>query len=340
LIADGRASRGIDAEARAILDRHNAEKRDMGVATGSLGGYFVPQGYRYEIEQAMKWYGGMLEATDSIDTSTGQALPWPTDNDTANTGERIGENQQVTTGDVTVGSLTFNAWKYSTKLIKVSVELLQDSAFNIEDFLKTKFAIRFGRVLNTDFTLGSGSSQPMGLVTAIVANNGTAHTWGSSSGPGVPLIAGGSSANTGGSEDGTASIGSLDLVNLEHSLDKAYRRGASYMMSDLTLRYIKNLLDKYGRPLWLPGLAVNAPDTINGYPYFTNNDMATLATGNKTVIFGNLKKYMRRNVKELAILRLTERFADYGQVGFLGFGRYDGNLLDAGTHPVNYLKQA
>jgi HK97 family phage major capsid protein len=68
--------------------------------------------------------------------------------------------------------------------------------------------------------------------------------------------------------------------------------------------------------------------------------MATLATGNKTVLFGQLKKYKIRRVKELAILRLVERFADYGQIALIGFARYDGNLLDAGTKPVNYLKQA
>jgi HK97 family phage major capsid protein len=94
--------------------------------------------------------------------------------------------------------------------------------------------------------------------------------------------------------------------------------------------------------LWLPGIAVAAPDTILGYKYSINNDMDTLAqtspvSDRKTVAFGDLSKYVIRHVKELAVIRLVERFADYGQVAFLGFARYDGALLDAGTHPVKYL---
>jgi HK97 family phage major capsid protein len=112
------------------------------------------------------------------------------------------------------------------------------------------------------------------------------------------------------------------------------------MMHDNTLRKIKELLDKYGHPIWVPGMAASAPDTILGYPYSINDDMATIALNAKTVAFGALDKYLVRQVKELAALRLVERFADYGQVVFIGFARYDGNLLDAGTHPVKYLVQA
>ena len=115
------------------------------------------------------------------------------------------------------------------------------------------------------------------------------------------------------------------------------------MFHDQTIAAVKKIKDKYGRPLWQPGLANNAPDTINGYPYVANNDMDALQTGatspvvvKKTAIFGQLPKYLIRRVKGLSILRLEERFAEFGQVAFLGFARYDGNLLDAGTHPVVY----
>jgi HK97 family phage major capsid protein len=85
---------------------------------------------------------------------------------------------------------------------------------------------------------------------------------------------------------------------------------------------------------------VNAPDTIYGYPFSINNDMAQIADNAVTVAFGQLNKYLIRRVKEFALVVLRERFIDYGQIGYLGFSRADGNLLDAGTHPVNYLKQA
>ncbi len=81
---------------------------------------------------------------------------------------------------------------------------------------------------------------------------------------------------------------------------------------------------------------------INGYAYRVNNNMDQLtntspATTRKTVAFGRFDKYLVRKVREMSVLRLTERFAEYGQVAFIGFARYDGQLLDAGTHPVKYL---
>jgi HK97 family phage major capsid protein len=231
---------------------------------------------------------------------------------------------------MTIGSIEFNAWKYSTKMVKVSIELLQDSAFDLEGYVRGLFAERLGRILNTHFTTGTGTSQPNGIITASTQAqlNGSGY------------LALGSSTNDGSASTGGTTIGTDDLVNLEHSVDKAYRRGAAYMANDTTIRLLKTLKDKYGRPIWLPGIAVNAPDTINSYEYFTNNDMATVAVNAKSMLFGQLKKYMIRAVKELAIVRLNERFADYGQVAFIGFARYDGDLLDAGTHPVTYLQQA
>jgi HK97 family phage major capsid protein len=307
-------------ENRAILQ----EFRDMGVGTGNLGGFFVPQGFVYDIEQALKYYGNMLGVATILDTATGQPLPYPTDNDTTNTGELVGEGIQVTNADVSIGHVVFGAFKFSTKMVKVSLELLQDSAFDMESYLKQKFAVRLGRILNTKFTVGVGTTEPTGIMTAAAA------------GP----TAVGSSGNTGGTETGGTSIGYIDLVELEHSIDPLYRRGAKYMCHDSTLRKIKELLDKYGRPLWVPGVSSNAPDTILGYEYSINNDMAAIALNAHSVAFGPLDKYLIRRVKELAVLRLVERFADFGQVAFIGFARYDGNLLDAGTHPIKYLVQA
>lgn len=320
------------------------ERRDMGIGTNTLGGYFVPRGFVYEVEEAMKWYGSMLESSEIMDTATGQPLPYPTDNDTTNTGQLVGEGQQVAENDVTLGNIIFGAEKFSTKMVKVSIELLQDSAFAIGPYLRKKFAIRLGRILNTKFTLGNGNSanpvEPTGLITAVVANCAAAQLASAGVAYGTALLAAGASGNDGGAETGGTSIGSQDLTDLEHTVDPSYRAGASYMFHDQTLRVIKRLLDKFGHPLWKQSMAAGEPDRINGYPYWINNDMATIALNAKTVTFGDHKKYLIRRVKELGVITLQERFADYGQVAYLGFARYDGNLLDAGTHPVCYLQQA
>jgi len=319
--------RGISAEDATFM----REYRDMGTGGGNAlqgagGGYFVPVGFVDKVESAEKFYGNMLKIATIMPTATGQPLPFPTSNDTGTVGEIIAENATVTlTSDVTLGSIVFGAYKYSTKMVKVSIELLQDSAFDLDSFLAEKFGERLGRIRNTHYTVGTGAgAQPNGILTAATA------------GP----TATGSATNDGGAETGGTSIGSDDLIELEHSVDPLYRAGAIYIGHDSTIKSLKKLKDKYGRPLWLPGLAVQAPDTINGYQYSVNNDMPTIAVNAKTLLFGNAKKYTIREVKELSILRLVERFAEFGQVAFIGFARSDGNLLDAGTHPVKYLVQA
>jgi HK97 family phage major capsid protein len=335
------------------------ERRDMGeaglatgVATGA--GVTVPVGFVQKIETAMKYVGPFLfgdrRGPTIMPTSTGQSLPYPTENDTSIVGELVGEGQQVSTQDITLGQIIFGAWKYSSKMVRVSMELLQDSAFSLDDYIAMAFAIRLTRILNQHFTTGTGSNQPNGLITAATLATGA---WNSMPGVGSGTgIAVGSVANDG--VGGFNTIGSDDLVNLEHSVDPLYRRNASFMMHDSTLAALKRLKDKYGRPLWMTNLESGLPfdgsngvlsGSMLGYPVFINNNMDQLQTQSssptvtrKTVAFGDLTKYVVRQVKEMAILRLTERFADFGQIAFIAFGRYDGQLLDAGTHPVQYLE--
>ncbi|MGH9522726.1 MAG: phage major capsid protein [Terriglobales bacterium] len=329
--------RPLSSEERTILqelfsrDVTPAELRDLGTGGGNAlqgagAGYFVEVGFEDKIEEALKYFGGMLQTSTILDTATGGPLPFPTDNDTTNMGEIVGEGQQVSTQDVSVASILFGAYKFSTKMVRVSIELLQDSAFDIDSYLAKKFATRLGRVWNNKFTVGSGTSEPKGIVTAASVGVSSATN---------PAIVGDDNS---ASPDPTTQFGFIDLVNLEHSVDVSYRNGAKWMMNDTSVRYAKTLKDKYGRPLWMPGMVANQPDSINGYPFVINNDMAGIATGNIVVLFGQLEKYMVRRVKQLSIVRLSERFIDYGQVAFLGFARADGNLLDAGTHPVRYLK--
>src|SRR5579859_3994835 len=131
-------SRGMSPENLAVLKAgppHRREQRDMGVGTGNLGGYLVPQGFVYKVEEALKYYGNMLGISQIMDTASGNPLPYPTSNDTTVVGEIVGEGVQVTDADVTIGHIIFGAFKFSTKMVKCSIELMQDSAFSIEDFL-------------------------------------------------------------------------------------------------------------------------------------------------------------------------------------------------------------
>lgn len=276
-----------------------------GVGIPSGGGYAVPQGFREVFVETLKYYGPMLDLAERIDTETGAPLPWPTSDDTGNVGALLAENTAVTEQDVTLGQAQLDAYMYTSKLVRVSFQLLQDRP-DFDTWLARKLGERIGRILNQHFTVGTGTAQPDGIVTsATVGVTGT-----------------GSFATTGG-------IGYANLVDVVESLDPAYGTGAGlrWMMHQSARKAIRKLLDAQNRPIWEPSVQAGQPDSLLGYPVSINNDMPALAVSSKSLLFGNIAEaYVVRVVQDLATLRLTERYADFLQVGFLAFERADGTL--------------
>lgn len=309
----------VAPEQRVILQagfRQDPELRALSVGTTTAGGYTVPDEMMKSIDDAMLSFGGMLEAGCTVlNTSTGADLPFPTGDDTSNVGAIISENTQITEQDVAFGQLILGAYMYTSKIVRVSLQLLQDSSINIEQYLGTKLGERLGRIKNTHLTTGTGSSQPKGVVTA--ATLGKA-----------------------GATGQTTSVTYADLVDLEHSVDPAYRRQGKFMFADSTLKALKKLVDGQSRPLWVPGIAVREPDSILGYPYVINQDVDTMAASKKSILFGDFSKYHIRNVRDYQLVRFGEKYMDYLQVGFMGFARWDGDLVDAGTHPIKYYQNS
>jgi HK97 family phage major capsid protein len=304
---------------RSLLeaDRRGWEYRAQGLGTGAAGAFAVPDELMRALEVALLAFGGMRQRCTILRTSTGAALPIPTVNDTGNVGALLAENTQVSNQDVAFAQLVLDAYKYSSKQVLVSAELLQDNAINIGAYLGEALGTRIGRITNTHFTTGTGSGQPNGIVTAaptgFTAPNGDGQvtTWKYTS-----------------------------IVELEHSVDPAYRANAAFMMADSSVKKTKLILDSTGRPLWAPGIAGGAPDTLMGYPIVVNQDVAAMALSAKSVLFGDLSKYLIRDVLGITLLRLDERYADFHQVAFLAFARMDGDLLNAGTGPVKVFVNA
>lgn len=281
----------------------------------SAGGYSIQDAAMREVEVALLAYGAMRRAGCTIiRTDTGGPLPIPTVNDTTNVGHLVTEGTTIVTTDVTFAQLVLDAWKYTSDKVLVSVELMQDNSVNLPSLLGRILGERIGRAVNVDFTTGNGSSKPNGVVSAATF---TQLTTGSSS-----------------------SLSLTNLVNCFHSVDPAYRDNAKWMFNDSTLAKIKLLVDSQNRPLWLPGLVDRAPDTLLGSPYVINQDMASVTSTGKSVLFGDFSKYWIRDVRDVTLLRLDERFAEFLQVAFLAFMRTDGDLLDAGTHPIKGIQQA
>jgi HK97 family phage major capsid protein len=290
--------------------------------TDGSGGYTIPQGFSNELEIAMKAYGGMLQASRIWRTASGNVVDWPKVNDTSNRGYLLSEATSAETSAVklTDANQQFEAYKLTSGLLRISSELIQDSAFNIVQVVNDFLAERLGRAVNYYTTVGDGSSKPKGITIGAAHGNNTA-------------------------DDQTLAI--ADFLALEHEVDPAYRVGASWMFHDSVLKEIKrvSLAATVGYPLWVPDFTSNSPGTILGHPYFVNQDMATFTQGSasandnaKIALFGNFQKYVIRFAGETRMVRLNERYGDTDEIGLVAFLRIDGDLLDAGTHPVKYMR--
>jgi HK97 family phage major capsid protein len=310
-----------DAELRSWL-LGQTSNRDMAVqfanralstTVATAGGHTVAPEFQNELERALLSYGGARQAARVIRTTTGAELPWPTLNDATSEGRILGENVAANQSDLVFGSVSFGAYKYTSDLIVVSEELLQDTGIDIGTEIGTALGDRIGRVTNRHFTIGTGTAEPQGIVT------------------GATLGVTGATA-TGVTYD--------ELVDLEHSVNSAYRKKAKFVISDATLRQLKKLKDANGNPMWVPGLTSNAPDTLLGYPYVINDDVADMALSAKSILFGDVSKFIIRDVKEIVLRRLDERFAEQHAVGFVAFSRHDSRMVDAGTHPVKFFQNA
>jgi HK97 family phage major capsid protein len=305
---------GVEAEKKTILRNRfsmDTEERAAQTVTTTGGGYLVPQGLQNEIEKAMLPFSGMMESGAQIwRTNAGNPITWPTMDDTSNKGALLAINTQESNQAVVFGQVVFNAFKFTSKNILVPIELMQDSAFNFDTFINPVLAERLGRVFNQYLTTGAGTTEPKGVVTAATA--------------GITATL-------------STSVSYNDLLDLIHSVNRSYRVNGKFMFADSTLKVLKKLVDTQNRPLFLPGLALREPDTINGYPFIVNDDMAAIEASAKSVLFGDFSKYKIRMVNGIIVMRLVERYADYYQIGFQAFARMDGNLMDAGTHPIKYI---
>jgi HK97 family phage major capsid protein len=312
--------------------------RDLVVGTGASGGYIVPPQFLQQLVEAQLAYGGMRQISTIINTSAqgGADLPVPTDNDTAQAGAILSEAGALPAQDIGAFAQTvLHSYMYTSKLVKVSIQLMQDAFFPMEPYLAVKLAIRLARIQNTHFTVGTGAAQPNGVITAATLGKT-------------------------GLSGQTLTVIYDDLVDLIHSVDPAYRVGTPgvprqlyvgngvpmprpcFMFHDSTLKILRKLKDTQGHTLWAPpgmvypGFAGQAPDTILGYPYIVNNDVPVMAANAKSILFGDFSNYFIRDALDVMLIRLDERYADTLEVGFIAFQRTDGNLINAGTNPVKY----
>lgn len=314
-IVSGLEPGDLTAEERKVLRAGVAEFRVQST-TNSAGGYTVPVTLANFIVKSMAMWGPMYDENicTVITTSGGEQINIPTIDDTTTAVAKTAEGTALTDDggvDVTVGQKVLNAFKYDTEFVRWSIELSQDSTFNWEQLLGELLGERLGRRANTELTTGDGTGDPNGIVTASSAGKTAA---------------------------AVAAITADELIDLMHSVDPAYRMSpkARFMFNDSTFKAIRKLKDGNGQYLWDPGISGGPGASLLGAPYSINQAMASLATGNKTVLYGDFGKYYVRKVGAPIIGVMRERF--WPDLGIAGLIRLDGELGD--TAAVKHLVQA
>ena len=299
-------------------DISDLQERAQGEGDGTAGGYAVPEGFRNRLVDRMVAFGGIASVIETISTSTGNPLPWPTLDDTENSGEIVEEHGTFSAGaDLEFGTANLGAYKYAAggagaTPLRVSVELLQDAAFDVQGLISRKLGQRIGRIQATHLISGTGVRQPKGIVQGLT---------------GVELA------------DDTAGVTYDDLVNFIHSVDPAYRASGRcrWAFNDQSLKTIRLIKDSNGDPIWRPDSATMAtgPDgtpstggsTLLAYPVTIDqgfDDIDVDSASTNWGLFGDIYEGMvMRRVRDVTVVVNPWTRASYGEVEYSAWARMD-----------------
>ena len=270
------------------------------VGTDTEGGFLVPDEFERTLIQALEEENVFRRIATVIHSNSGdKKIPV-----VASKGSAAWVDEEGTYGesDDTFGQISLSAYKLGT-LIKVSEELLNDSAFDLETYISSEFGRRLGSKEEEAFFTGDGSGKPTGILAA-----------------------------SGGAEVGktTASATAItadEVIDLYYSLRVPYRKKAVWLMNDTTVSALRKLKDNQGQYLWEPSLVAGTPNKILGCEVITSPFMPTIASGAKSIAFGDFSYFWVADRQGRTFKRLNELFSTTGQIGFLGNQRVDGKLI-------------
>lgn len=299
----GRASDEYKKHFWAMIRQKNPDRSVLNalqVGTDTEGGYLVPDEFEHTLVQSLEENNIFRTLAHVIQTTTGdRKIPVVASHGSASWVDEEGAYQE---SDEAFTQVTIGAYKVGT-MIKVSEELLNDSAFDVEAYLTGEFGRRIGNKEEEAFIGGDGVGKPTGILNTT------------------------GGAMIGVTAAGAAAITVDELISLYHALAVPYRKKAVFLMNDTTVQAIRKLKDGNSQYLWQPSLAAGTPDTILGVPVKTSRYMPELGAGNKTVAIGDYNYYWVADRQGRSFRRLDELFAVNGQVGFRGSQRVDGKLV-------------
>lgn len=294
----GRASNAYKEDFGRHLRGRTPIHNVLSESTDADGGYLVPEEFERDIVTGLDAANVIRSLAKVITTQNDRKIPISVGHSVATW---TAENAAFTESNPTFGQKEIDAYKL-TDLIRVSVELLQDAAFPLEQYIANEFARAFGIAEEQAFCVGTGSGQPTGIFTA---NGGT-----------VGVTAAANNAVT-----------ADELINLVYALKAPYRRNAKFLMNDATISAIRKLKDGNGVYLWQPSLQAGEPDKLLGYDLYTSPYVPTMAAGAFTVAFGDFRNYWIADRAGRTVQRLNELYATNGQVGFVATERVDGKVI-------------
>jgi len=274
------------------------------------GGYLVPTEFERTIVKGLDEANVVRSLAKILSTNSERKIPIAISGSTATW---VAESGTVPVSGVTFGQKTLDAYKL-TDQIKVSNELLQDSMFDIENYVSEEFARALGVAEEEAFIIGDGTGKPSGIFRDT------------------------DGANIGVTASAQAAINFDDVVSLVHALKSPYRRNAVFLTHDNTVAAMRKLKDANGQYLWQPSLQAGQPDKLFGYPLYTSPYVPTLAAGALSVAFGDFSNYWIADRQGRTLQRLNELYAGNGQIGFLITERVDGKVIL--PEGIQLLKQA
>ena len=280
----------------------------LSIGVDTDGGYTVPDEFERQLIHGLEENNIFRRMAHVIRTASG-TRKIPIANDVMEA-SWIDEGEAIPETNTKFAQTTLSAYKLGT-MIKVSNELLHDSAFDIAAYIADRFGVTMGNAEENAFINGDGDKKPTGLLADTGAELGVT-----------------TAAETAVTFD--------EIFQLYYSLKAPYRRKASFLCNEAILLQLMTLKDKNDNYIWKPSLDIAKPDTILGRPVYTSSFMPLPAKGEKAVCFGDYSYYWVADRQNRTFRRLNELYATTDQVGFLTTQRVDGKLILPET--VKYLK--
>ena len=266
----------------------------------SEGGYTVPDEFDRQLIEGLEDENIMRGLVHIIRTGSGEhKIPIVASH---GTGSWVEEEQQIPESDDAFSQVTLTAHKFAT-MIRISRELLNDSAFDLAAYIAHEFVRRAGAAEEAAILTGDGSHKPIGLLHDTLG------------------------AQTGVTAASASAITADELIDLQHSLKSGYRRKAVWIMNDATISAIRKLKDGQGQYIWQPGIKEGAPDMLFNQRVLMSNYMPLIGCGNKVILYGDYSYYWLAEREGRTLERLNELYAVTDQVGFKMTERLDGRLI-------------